>query len=168
MNRRLLFVPLCIVLLATASTASADVDFNVAAGLDVAGSFDFDDISMDADPGFTLGLELMFDVPIVEVGVGLEYGFPRDTDLGDVKAEFKHLYGIARLYFLGRLYLLARLGYQDVSFDDFPDLDDDSGGVWGAGLGLGVLKKLKVELIFNNLSSDFDYETWSVRAVYTF
>jgi len=168
MLRRILIPAVILSSLMAAAPASAQMHFNLTAGLDVAGSFDLGNLSSNADPGFSLGLELMFDVPVVELGVGFEYGFDRGTGVAGLDASYTHLYGIARLTIFGRLYLIGRLGYHDLSASGIPDIDGGSGGTWGFGAGLGVLKWLSVELIFNNLSSDLDYDTWAARAVITF
>jgi hypothetical protein len=168
MIRRLTVVVIALSALALAVPAYGQIHFNVAAGVDVSGTFDLGDISSNADPGFTLGLELMFEIPIVELGVGFEYGFERGTGVAGVDASYTHLYGIARLTIIGRLYLIGRFGYHDLSASGIPDIDGGSGGTWGFGAGLGIFKWLSVELIFNNLSSDFDYDTWAARAVFTF
>jgi hypothetical protein len=157
-----------IALMAVASPAAAGIDLNVAAGVDFLGEFDLDAVKTDADPGFTLGLELMFDVPVFELGVGLEYGFPRGGDIGELDVAYYQLYGLARLTIIGRLYLVARLGYYDVSVDNLEEGKLNGDGAISAGAGLGLLEKLKVELLFNNVAGDFAYESWVARLVYTF
>jgi hypothetical protein len=158
-----------IALMAVASpAAAAGIEINVAAGVDFLGEFDLDAVKTDADPGFTLGLEVIFDVPVVELGVGLEYGFPRGGDIGELDVAYYQLYGLARLTIIGRLYLVARLGYYDVSVDNLEEGDLDGDGAISAGAGLGLLEKLKVELLFNNIAGDFAYESWVARLVYTF
>jgi hypothetical protein len=168
MLRRILVPTIIVTCIVIAAPASAQIHVNVAAGLDVSGSFDLGNLSSSADPGFTLGLELMFEVPIVELGVGFEYGFSRGTGVTDLDASYTHLYGIARLTVFGRLYLIGRLGYHDLSASGIPEIDGGSGGTWGLGAGLGIFKWLAAELIFNDLSSDLDYTTWGARAVITF
>jgi hypothetical protein len=168
MIRNSVALALAMAALMLAAPVFAGVDFNITGGLDVLGKFDLGEATTDSDPGFTLGLELMFEVPVVELGVGLEYGFPRGTDLDDLEVDYTHLYGIARLFVFGRFYLAGRVGYYNVSADDLVEGDIDSDVTIGAGAGLGILKNLKVELIFNNLTSGFDYETWAARAVFTF
>jgi len=168
MIRKSLVPALAMVVVLVAVPASAQIHFNLAAGVDVSGSFDLGELSSSADPGFTLGLELIFEIPIVDVGVGLEYGFSRGTGVADIDASYTHLYGIARLTVFGRLYLIGRFGYHDLSASGIPDIDGGSGGTWGLGAGLGIFKWLSVELVFNDLSSDFDYTTWAARAVITF
>jgi hypothetical protein len=167
-NYFLIFSAILSLLTVAAPAAAAGIDFNVTAGLDLAGSFDLGDISSSGDPGFTLGLEVMFDVPVVELGGGLEYGFPRGTGVAAVDAKYLQLYGIARWFIFTRFYLVGRLSYYDLSTDDIVVDDIGGSGALGLGAGLAVLKKLKVELIFNNITSSLDYDTWSARAVYTF
>lgn len=168
MTRRTAALLVLIALMAVASPVAAGIDLNIAAGVDFLGEFDLDGVTSDADPGFTLGLEVMFDVPVVELGVGLEYGFPRGGDFGNFDVAYYQLYGLARLTILGRLYLVARLGYYDVSVDNLEQGKLDGDGAISAGAGLGLLEKLKVELLFNNIAGDFAYESWAARLVYTF
>jgi hypothetical protein len=157
-----------VALTAFASPAAAGIDINIAAGVDFLGEFDLDAFKTDADPGFTLGLEVMFDVPVVELGVGLEYGFPRGGDISDLDVEYYQLYGLLRLTIIGRLYLVGRMGYYDVSVDQLQEGDLSGDATIAAGAGLGLLERLKVELLFNNLAGDFGYESWLARLVYTF
>jgi len=169
MTRRLVLIVLTLIAIGLAAPAAATgVDFNLTGGIDIAGSFDLGLHSTDSDPGFTLGLEAMFQVPVVEAGVGLEYGFARGTDIQDVDVSYTHLYGIARLFVFGRIYLVGRLGYYNLSVSHLHEGNLDSDLALGAGIGAGLLRNLKVELIFNNLAGDFDYETWAARAVFTF
>lgn len=166
---RRLILPVIVSLFCVATpVAAAGIDFNVTAGLDIAGSFDLGDISSSGDPGFALGLEVIFDVPVVELGVGLEYGFPRGTGVAAVDAKYVQLYGVARWFIFTRFYLVGRLSYYDLSTDDVVGGDIGGNGALGLGAGLAVLKRLKVELIFNNITSSLDYDAWSARAVYTF
>jgi hypothetical protein len=44
----------------------------------------------------------------------------------------------------------------------------DGDGAISAGAGLGLLEKLKVELLLNKIAGDFAYECWVARLVYTF
>lgn len=169
MARRLLFTAFTLAILAIALPAAAVVDVNLVGGLDLYGSFDLDTLSSSTHPGFNLGLELMFDVPVVELGAGFEYGFPRAASDGGGKIEFWQLYGIARLTVFARFYLVGRLGYASPSANDFLDGSfDDTGASWGIGAGLAVLRNLKAELLYSDLSGDVDYSYWSARAVYTF
>ena len=168
MTYRLPILIVLLAVLATAIPAAAVIDVNAVGAVDFQGSLDFDALSSNTNPGFTLGLEIMFDVPVVELGAGLEYGFPRAVN-GGGNVEYWNLYGIARLFILGKLYLAGRLGYHGASANDFLEGDlSDNGVSWSAGVGLGILKKLKVELLYSDFGSDLDYQTWSARAVYTF
>jgi hypothetical protein len=168
MFRRFAVPLISVVLLATAVPAAAVIDVNAVGAVDLQGSLDLDELSADPDAGFTLGLELMFDVPIVEFGAGFEYGFPRSVD-GGGELDYWNLYAVARLFVFGRLYLAGRFGYHGASVDDIIDGDlSDNGTVWSAGAGLGILRKLKVELLYSDFGGDLDYQTWSARAVYTF
>jgi hypothetical protein len=168
MIRRILAFGIAAVVTTAATPAVAGVDLNLTGGIDVSGSFDLGDISSSADPGFTLGLELMFEVPVVELGVGFEYGFGRDTGVAGADAEYWHLYGVGRLFVFGRLYLVARAGYYDLSTDDVLEGEIGNDVTIGGGAGLGILKNLKVEVLFNDLTSSLDYEAWLARAVFTF
>ena len=154
--------------LLTATSALAGIDLNLTGGIDVSGSFDLGEISSSADPGFTLGLELMFEVPVVELGVGFEYGFGRDTGISGAEAEYWNLYGVGRLFVFGRFYLVARVGYYDLSTDQVLEGEVGNDMTIGGGAGLGILKNLKVEILFNDLTDSLDYEAWLARAVFTF
>ena len=168
MIRKPLVLAMAIAAVLMSAPVSAGIDLNLTGGIDVSGSFDLGDISSSADPGFTLGLEVMFEVPVVELGVGFEYGFARDTGYQGVDADYWHLYGVARLFVFARFYLVARAGYYDLSTDDVLSGDVGNDATIGAGAGVGILKNLKVELIFNNLTSSLDYDAWLARAVFTF
>lgn len=169
MAHRLLLPVLTLALLGGAAPAAAVIDVNAVAGIDLYGTFDVEELSADTDPGFTLGLELIFDVPVVELGAGLEYGFPRSADAGGGNVDFWQLYGVARLTIFTRIYMVGRLGYASASVEEFFDSSyDDDGVSWGIGLGLRILPNLKGELLYSDLSGDVEYSYWSARAVYTF
>ncbi|HSO23394.1 MAG TPA: hypothetical protein VLT81_10815 [Chondromyces sp.] len=141
-------------------------DLNLAIGADFAGEFDLDEVSFDADTGYSLGLELAFKIPFIEAGVGIEYGFARDAEAVDLDADYYQIYGIGRLFF-GPLYVAGRLGYADVSFSEA--VQGDTGGrSWGFGGGVELFDTLKIELLFNQLGSDLGYESWTARLLYTF
>jgi hypothetical protein len=146
---------------------AAAFDINLAVGVDFAGDFDLGDISLSSDTGYSLGLELAIKVPIVELGVGFEFGFSREAQAGDLKASYTQLYGIARLFF-GPLYVAARLGYADLSVSSALEGDFSGGGTWGVGGGVELFDKLKIELLFNNISGDLSYQSWTGRLLYTF
>ena len=153
-------------LIALVAAPAAAFDINLAVGADFGGDFDAGNISVSSDTGYTLGLEIAFKVPIIEVGVGLEYGFSRDASDFDFDASYYQLYGIGR-FFIGPAYIAGRFGYADVSFSEAIDGSTD-GGSWGLGGGVELFGKLKAELLFNSLGSDLSYESWTVRLLYTF
>jgi hypothetical protein len=163
MSRRI-FTVVCLVVLAAAPAVAFDL--NLALGADFSGDFDAGNISVGADTGYTLGLELAFKIPLIEVGVGLEYGFSRDAKDFDFDASYYQLYGIGR-FFIGPAYVAGRFGYADVSFSEAIDGSTD-GGSWGLGGGVELFGKVKLELLFNSLGSDLSYEGWTVRVLYTF
>jgi hypothetical protein len=160
-----LVLGLCLVL---GGAPAAAFDLNLTAGLDFDGEIG-DEVTVDADTGYSLGLELAFDAPIVELGVGVEYGFGRGTDASDEDLDYRQLYAFARLGILGPVYATARAGYADLS--GLTALD--GGETWSVGGGVSLLDKVKVEVLLNNFSGeveglDVDYETYSARLVYTF
>jgi hypothetical protein len=142
-------------MLASAAPASAmGFDLGIAAGLQFGGSIG--SIDLDTDNGYTLGLELVFEVPVVELGVGYEYGFPLDSD-GDVEnIDYHLLYGVGRVHILGPAYIMARLGYASASAE-IPDFGSGSSGgmSWSAGIGAEVWK-LRVEVMYNDFDIDLD------------
>jgi len=171
--RRLIPACLAAVILAVASPSSAvDLGLNVVVGTDFAGDFSTD-VSEDSATGYTLGLELMFEIPVVDLGIGAEYGFERSVKGTDADVSYANVYAVGRLNFIGPLYAVARFGYSDMSADALGDLSIDGGTSWSAGLGLKFFDRLRIEALFNRLSGsvddqDLDYETWSLRAMWTF
>ena len=165
MIRRTSVVAALTVLLAALPAAAFDL--NLALGVDFAGDFDVGNISLSSDTGYSLGLELAFKVPIVELGVGFEYGFSREAQAGDLKASYTQLYGIGRVFF-GPVYVAARLGYADLSVSSVLEGGFDGGGTWGVGGGVELFDKLKIELLFNSISGDLTYQSWTGRLLYTF
>ena len=165
MIRRVVLIAVCLAVLA--ATPAAAFDLNLAVGADFGGDFSLGGISVDADTGYSLGLELAFKVPIVELGVGFEYGFSRGITIGNLDASYTHIYGIGRFFF-GPLYVAGRFGYHDASVDSILEGTFDGGGTWSLGGGVELFDKLKAELLFNNLGGDLEYETWTVRLLYTF
>lgn len=162
MHRRLAFIVVCLL----AAAPAAAFDLNLAVGADFGGDFDLGSLKLSADTGYNLGLELAFKIPLVEAGVGLEYGFSRAAKATDLDLDYYQIYGIARLFF-GPLYVAGRLGYSDVSFSEVLE-GDIGGGSWALGGGVELLEKLKVELLFNQLGTDLGYQSWTVRLLYTF
>lgn len=167
---------------AAGTPALALVDFNVFAGTDFAGDFEVDTFDTDARTGYHLGAELIFDpIKKLDLGVGLEYGFPRGADSDSIDdLDYTHLYGIGRLFLLGdlaRWYLAARIGYTNMSADEILNSDLDGKETWSVGTGFELLDRLKLELLFNDFSgdvdtagggsADFDYQSLSTRIVFT-
>lgn len=163
MQKRLVFL-FCLFVIAAGPVAAFDL--NLAVGADFSGDFDAGNLSVSADTGYTLGLELAFTIPLFEVGVGLEYGFSRSAKSFDVDASYYQLYGIGR-FFIGPAYIAGRFGYSDVSFSEVFE-GSTSGGSWGLGGGVELFGKVKAELLFNSVGSDLKYQGWTARLLYTF
>lgn len=145
---------------------AVEFDLNLAVGADFAGDFDVGDIAVEADTGYTLGLELVLDLPVIEAGVGFEYGLSRDARNGDFAGDYYHIFAIGRVFF-GPLYAAGRLGFADVSLP--AELaGDSSGGSWALGGGIELFDVVKLELLFSQLGSDLGYESWTARLLYTF
>jgi len=167
---------------AASSPVLAVVDINLFVGADYAGDFDADQFEVDAHTGYHLGAELVFDpIDRIDLGVGLEYGFPRDADSGAIEDfDYTHLYGIGRFFLIGdllRWYLAARVGYTNMSADEILNSDLDGKESWSVGTGFELIDKVKLELMFNNFngevdtagggSTDFDYQSYSTRLVFS-
>ncbi len=165
MTRRIVFTAILVV--ASAALPASAFDLNLAAGIDFAGDFDLGDVSLSADNGYSLGLELAFKIPFIEAGVGLEYGFSRGAEAADFDASYYQIYGIGRFFF-GPAYVAARLGYVDMSVSSILEGDFGGGGTWAVGGGVELFEKLKFELLFNSLNGDLEYQSWTLRALYTF
>lgn len=142
-------------------------DFNLAVGADFGGDFDLGDFSLSSNTGYNLGLELAFEVPLIELGVGLEYGFSRGASSYDLDTSYYQIYGIGRLFF-GPLYIAGRLGYANMSVSTILEGDFGGGSSWGLGGGVELFGKLKAELLFNNINGDLKYQSWTIRLLYTF
>ncbi len=170
--RRVLPFAVVAALLAAALPVAA-VDFNLTGGADFAGTVD--DYETDTATGYTLGLELVFELSFMDVGVGAEYGFPRGTDLDEVDLEYRLAYAVGRVGIIGPVYLAARAGYADLSLDDVDEVDLEGGVAWSVGAGVDISERLLFEAYLNNFSGDvegldssFDYSTYSARLVFTF
>jgi len=159
---------LCLCLAAAPAVAS---DLNITAGLDFGGSFS-GEANVDTASGYSLGVELNLELPLLDAGVGLEYGFDRSTEYSDISSDevnYKHVYAYGRVDIVGPFYLTARLGYSDLS----GLLDQKGGGTWSAGAGVSLFEKFRLELLFNNFSGEvdnlaYDYETYSARFIVRF
>ena len=165
MIRRTALLVTCVVLVA-AVPASA-FDLNLAVGADFGGDFDLGNVSLSSDTGYNLGLEIAFKVPFIELGVGLEYGFSRSASIADLDASYYQIYGIGRFFF-GPIYIAGRFGYANMSVSTILDVGSGAGGSWGLGGGVELFGKLKAELLFNNISTDLEYQSWTIRLLYTF
>jgi hypothetical protein len=165
MNRRTVFLIVCAI---AAVAAPADAfDLNLAIGADFGGDFDFGDISFSSDTGYILGLEITVDVPLIELGAGLEYGFSREASSVDLDASYYQIYAIGR-FFIGPAYIAGRFGYADMSVSTLLEGDFGGGGTWALGGGVELFGKLKAELLFNNINGDLTYQSWTIRLLYTF
>jgi hypothetical protein len=165
MTHRVIPAVFCLLALSVAPVAAFDL--NLAVGADFAGDFDLGDISVGADTGFTLGLEIALKIPVIELGAGLEYGFSRTASSFDLDASYYQIYGIGRLFF-GPAYIAGRVGYSDVSVSTILEGDFGGGSTWALGGGVELFQKLKVELLFNNIGGDLSYQGWTARLLYTF
>ena len=165
MNRRTVFLIVCAI---AAVAAPADAfDLNLAIGADFGGDFDFGDISFSSDTGYILGLEITVDVPLIELGAGLEYGFSREASSVDLDASYYQIYAIGR-FFIGPAYIAGRFGYADMSVSTLLEGDFGGGGTWALGGGVELFGKLKAELLFKNINVDLTYQSWTIRLLYTF
>jgi hypothetical protein len=150
-----------------AAVPAGAFDLNLAVGADFSGDFDLGNVSLSSDTGYTLGLEIAFKVPIIELGTGLEYGFSRAASAAELDASYYQIYAIGRFFF-GPAYIAGRFGYANMSVDTILDRDFGAGGSWGLGGGIEFFSKLKAELLFNSLNTDLEYQSWTIRLLYTF
>lgn len=173
MHRFIVATTLTMIVFAAAAPADAvGFDLGIAGGAQFQG--DVSDLDLDTDSGFSLGLELMFEIPIVKLGVGYEYGFPRDTNGELSNIEYHLVYGIARLHFLGPLYAMGRVGYASLRAE-VPEISgSDTGGSWSLGLGF-ELTKFKIEVLYNEfdvsvseIDGTVDYSNYAARFIYSF
>lgn len=165
MNRRTTFLFVCAIVIVAMPAGAFDI--NLAVGADFAGDFDFGNIKFSSDTGYTLGLEIAVDVPIIELGAGLEYGFTREASSVDLDASYYQIYAIGR-FFIGPAYIAGRFGYADMSVSTLLEGDFGGGGTWALGGGVELFDKLKAELLFNNINGDLSYQSWTIRLLYTF
>jgi len=160
-------VPTILAVLLVSAAPAVAFDVNLAVGADFGGDFSLGDVSLSSNTGYNLGLEIAFKVPLIELGAGLEYGFSRESSVGDLKASYYQIYAIGR-FFLGPAYIAGRFGYANMSVSTILDGDFGAGGSWGLGGGVELFGKLKVELLFNNINTDLEYQSWTARLLYTF
>ncbi len=156
--------------LAIPDAGAVGIDFNLALGAQFEGSIS--DVDFDTDEGFSLGLELMFDLPLIDVGVGYEYGFPRDGQhIEDL--EYNYVYGIGRLTLLGPVYMVGRYGWADVSVSDLDSDYSKQSDSWSVGAGVKI-SSFRIEAMYNSFDinlgggSSEDYSNYAARLVYTF
>jgi len=142
-------------------------DLNLAVGADFGGDFDLGGVSLSSNTGYNLGLEIAFDIPMIELGAGLEYGFSRSASIADLDASYYQIYAIGRFFF-GPVYIAGRFGYANMSVSTILEGDSGGGGSWGLGGGVEFFGKLKAELLFNNINGDLTYQSWTIRLLYTF
>lgn len=164
MIRRTALLVTCVVLVA-AVPANA-FDLNLAVGVDFEGDFDLGGVSLSSNAGYNLGLEIAVDVPIIELGAGLEYGFSRSASIADIDASYYQIYAIGRFFF-GPVYIAGRFGYANMSVSTILEGDFGGGSSWGLGGGVEFFGKLKTELLFNNINGDLEYQSWMIRLLYT-
>ena len=162
-------------LLWTPIASAVDLELNLTAGVDLGGEIDLGAVDLDQETGFQVGVELMADLPFLEIGVGAEYGVQRDLDDNLGELDFSHLYGVARLSVFGPVYAAGRVGWADADVGDLIEGSVDPGSAWSIGGGVSLLGKLRVELLLNeysfevdDLDIDLDYRSYSARLVYTF
>lgn len=168
-------VPSVLILILVAAVTPAGAlgfDLGVAIGAQFNGNIE--DLDLDTDEAFSLGLELMFEVPIVKLGVGYEYGFPRDSNGAVSDIEYNLFYGVGRVHFLGPAFVMARVGYADVSAE-IPDFKGSNGSIsWSAGVGLSITR-FKFEAMYNDFEIEIDeiggtksYSNYTARVIYSF
>jgi len=163
-----------ILILCAAVTPAAAVGFDLGIAVGAQFNGDISDLDLNTDDSFTLGLELMFEIPIVKLGVGYEYGFPRDTDGAVSDIEYHLLYGVGRIHFLGPVFFMARAGYANVSAR-VPDTKGSTSAMsWSAGLGVKI-SKFKIEAMYNDFDIEVDelggsmpYTNYTARLIYSF
>jgi hypothetical protein len=165
MIRRTALLVSCVVLVVAVPAEAFDL--NLAVGADFGGDFDLGGVSLSSNTGYNLGFEIAFEVPFIELGAGLEYGFSRGANIVDLDASYYQIYAIGRFFF-GPVYIAGRFGYANMSVSTILDGDFGGGGSWGLGGGIEFFGKLKTELLFNSINGDLKYQSWTIRLLYTF
>jgi len=157
--------------LAVASAVPAlagPVDFNLFASVDTGGALAVGSLDVDTERGYSLGLEVLADLPLADLGGGAEYGVPRKLDATVGEYSYTFVYVVARVALLGPLYAVARYGYLDPTLGELESADPGSGTGWGAGVGFSLLDALKVEVQHTELGGDVDYTATVARVILTF
>lgn len=172
MRRFVVLAAFILCLAATNPAAALGFDLGIAAGAQFNG--DVSNFDLDTDSGYSLGLELMFEVPIIKLGVGYEYGFPRDTNGALSDIEYHLLYAIGRVNFFGPIYAVGRIGYANLGAKIPDNKGKDSGTSWSAGVGID-LPKVKIEILYNDFDVEInefgqtvDYTNAMARLIYSF
>jgi hypothetical protein len=161
------FVGLAVGVLALAAAPAAATEVNLFVGFDTGGSFDLGTIDLESESGYTLGLEVIVDLPVFDFGVGAEYGVPRSPTKGASELQYSCIYGIARVTVIGILYLTGRYGYADVDFDEVLAKQENAGRLWSLGAGVSLGSKWRAEALYTEIKAGFTYETYSARLIYT-
>lgn len=167
MRRHVLAITL-ILAAAAAPAAAGPVEFCLFGGVDVSGNVDVGSLDLDSEQGYSLGVELLADLPVIDVGGGAEYGVPRGFDAREGEYSYTFIYAVARLTVIGPIYLVGRYGYTDPSIDDIEGDSIGSGTGWGAGVGVSLLTRLKLEVQHTEMGGDVDYTATVARLILTF
>ena len=165
---RSLAVSVVVVAAAAAPAAAGPVDFNLFAGIDTSGSVGLGPLDLDSEQGYSLGIEVLADLPIVDVGGGAEYGVPRGFDAVAGEYSYTFIYAVARLTVFGPVYVVGRFGYTDPSFEDIEGDSIGSGTGWGAGVGVSLLDSLMLEVQHTEFGGDVDYSATVARVILSF
>lgn len=161
-SRSVLIVCVSLVVLAPSVEA---FDLQLTLGLEGTGELDLGDLERNG--GLNVGVELVQDLPMLEVGAGVEQSFSRDLD-GGGDLGYTLVYGIARFNVLGPAFATVRYGYTDVAVDDIPSYGDDGGATWSLGGGFSLFDKLKAEALYTSIGGDLDYDSYQLRLIYNF
>jgi opacity protein-like surface antigen len=167
MKLRLALLVLMVVVVFPAASATAQ-QINGFVGFDTGGKFDLGAIHVDSKNGYHLGAEALVDLPLLDFGVGFEYGVPRSPKNSSGDMNYKLIYGVARMSVLGPIYVTGRYGYANVSVDKIISAKGKNGNSWALGAGLKLAEKVKVEALFTHMTIGLIYETYSANLVYTF
>jgi hypothetical protein len=161
---------LLVVLVALSCPAmAAGVDLNLFAGLDLGSTLSVGDVDYDLTTGYSLGLEVVVNVPVVQVGGGLEYGFPRDVEgFHNLDYDYVFAYGVGRIDLGPFVYGVARLGYAHVSSSELFNGQVDGSAAWSLGAGVKIVRWFKAEALYTQFHGDLHADGVSLRAIVTF
>ena len=166
--RRMLCAVALILAAIAAPAVAGPVELNLFAGIDTSGSVDLGSLKLDSEQGYALGIEVLADLPLIDVGGGAEYGVPRGFDATGGEYSYTFLYAVVRLTILGPAYAVGRYGYTDPSVDALDSGSIGSGTGWGAGIGVSLLDRLKVEVQHTSFGGDVDYSATVARVILSF